>query len=119
MLNEVTLIGDALLNDSAVSAIVGENVYQEESPVIAKFPQVVYSLSRAPSEFADNQSTANAFTLDVDAFCFRSAFELSAAVISCIESLGYICTREQSAGMTGADGTVQQVSMTFTITKEA
>lgn len=118
MHSESKTVADALLANAAVAAIVGEEIYQEDSPVMAKFPQLVYSESQSPAASADNAVYANSVIIDADAFAAGSAWPLAEAVISCMAVLGYICTRAQSAGMTGMSGTIHQVSMTFTNTKE-
>lgn len=118
MHSESKTVADALLANAAVAAIVGEEIYQEDSPVMAKFPRIVYSESQSPAASADNTVIASAIIFDVDAFFVGSAWDLATAITTAMAVQGYICSRAQSAGMTGADGTVHQVSMTFTNTKE-
>lgn len=113
MISVSTTIASALLANTTVAAIVGERVYMEEPPVSAKFPQLVYSESQSPAASADNAVIANSVAVDMDAYAVGSAWALAEATIACMAAQGYICSRTQSAGMTGADGTIHQVSMTF------
>ena len=110
-------VGAALLADTAVTASVGTKVYQEQAPITAAFPCVVYSESQAPAGSADNAVFANSVTFDIEAFAAGAAWPLAEAVISCMAGLGYTCSSAQSAGMVG-DGTIHQVSMTFINSKE-
>ena len=110
-------VGAALLADTAVAAIVGTKVYQEQPPATAAFPCVVYSESQSPAGTADNAVFANSVTFDIEAYSAGSAWPLAEAVINCMAGIGYTCSAAQSAGMVG-DGTIHQISMTFINSKE-
>ena len=117
MLSQSASIGAALLADSAVKAIVSTRVYQEEPPAKAVFPCLAYAESQTAAAAADNAIYANDVTFDIDAFAAGSAWTLATAITACMDGFGYLCSRAQSAGMV-ADGTIHQVSMTFTNIKE-
>ena len=110
-------VAAALLADTAVAAIVGTKVYQEQPPIAAAFPCLAFAESQAPAAVADNAIFANSVTFDMEAFAAGSAWSLAEAVISCMAGIGYTCSSVQSAGMVG-DGTIHQVSMTFINSKE-
>ena len=110
-------VAAALLIDTAVAAIVGTKVYQEQPPITAAFPCLVFAESQAPAGSADNAVFANSITFDIEAYSAGSAWPLAEAVTSCMAGIGYTCSAAQSAGIVG-DGTIHQVSMTFINTKE-
>lgn len=110
-------VAAALLANTAVKALVGTRVYQEQPPATAAFPCLAFAESQATAGSADNAVFANAVTFDIDAFATGSAWPLAEATITCMAGIGYTCTAAQSAGMVG-DGTIHQVSMTFKQTKE-
>ena len=118
MKSQSKTVADALLADAAVSAIAGGNIYQEEAPAMAAFPRVVFAESQSPAVSADNAVVACTVTFDMEALAAPSAWPLAEAVILCMEKCGYMCGMAQSAGMTGPDGTIHQVSMKFTTIKE-
>lgn len=117
MHSESDTVGTALLADTAVAAIVGTKVYQEQPPATAAFPCLAFAESQSPAGSADNAVFANAVTFDMEAFAAGSAWPLAEAVMSCMAGIGYVCSAARSAGMVG-DGTIHQVSMTFINTKE-
>lgn len=118
MKSESKTVADALLADVAVAAIAGGKIYQEEAPAMAAFPRVVFAEAQSPAASADNAVVACTVTFDMEALAAPSAWPLAEAVILCMKKCGYVCNMAQSAGVTGPDGTIHQVSMKFTTIKE-
>ena len=114
MHSQSSTVGAALLAGLTATT---NRIYQEQAPVTASFPCVVYSESQAPAGHADNAVCANAVTFDMEAYSAGSAWPLAEAVINCMAGIGYTCSAAQSAGMVG-DGTIHQISMTFINSKE-
>lgn len=117
MKSESKTVADALLADAAVAAIAGRNIYQEDAPAMAAFPRVVFAESQVPAASADNAVVACGVTFDMEALAAPSAWPLAEAVAACMATIGYSCNMTRSAGMTGPDGTIHQVSMKFTTMK--
>lgn len=116
MITHAATVCAALLADSAVKAVIGDNLFAESPPSEAAFPCVTYAESNAPALGADDAEILTSVFFNMECWSRSDAWPLAIKVNRVMAGLGYSRDSAQDAG-SDING-LHQINLKFSTIKE-